>query len=400
MITNMEVIYMTQSKFYLYRFVDKKGNIIYIGRTNDIRRRIIKEHFTSNTHLPNQCYLDTAKVEYTEIINESEEVAYEAVLINQIKPKYNTQFNDNANFDIVLPKMDWKPFKWDFNEQMEIMKSLKQDTVSFSDLANYKIIRLGNNVNKNYIRWGFPDVDISSILSPCTTALITAPAENYKTSFALSIACLNAYSNKKVLYINLKNSFDTIISRILSMNTHIPLSAIQHNMLSDNDWKNIVESFVNLPIQFYNTSMGNDINTIRQTIYNSSYDLVIIDDLNSIKDFENPYDTDKTLQLMKQIKEIALKAQIPIISLYCMNSKEIRKKLSSTTDNRPKLLDLTNTSLISYNDIVQFLYLDTEDKPNSLEIITAKSNIGLIRTAELAFENGKLFSIERSQTEN
>ena len=41
--------------FCLYRFMDIDGKIIYIGRTNDIERRILKEHFTDNTHLPNQC---------------------------------------------------------------------------------------------------------------------------------------------------------------------------------------------------------------------------------------------------------------------------------------------------------------------------------------------------------
>ena len=36
--------------FYLYRFIDAEKRIIYIGWTNDIRRRILKEHFTDNTH--------------------------------------------------------------------------------------------------------------------------------------------------------------------------------------------------------------------------------------------------------------------------------------------------------------------------------------------------------------
>lgn len=32
--------------FYIYRFLDCENNVIYIGRTNDINRRILKEHFT------------------------------------------------------------------------------------------------------------------------------------------------------------------------------------------------------------------------------------------------------------------------------------------------------------------------------------------------------------------
>ena len=73
-------------KFFLYRFLDNKGNIIYIGRTNDIRRRMLKEHFTNNTHLPDECYLETEKVEYTEIINESEEVAW--TIVNKVDTIY------------------------------------------------------------------------------------------------------------------------------------------------------------------------------------------------------------------------------------------------------------------------------------------------------------------------
>lgn len=41
--------------FYLYRFVDVEEKNIYIGRTYDIKRRMPKEHFTVNTHLPKQC---------------------------------------------------------------------------------------------------------------------------------------------------------------------------------------------------------------------------------------------------------------------------------------------------------------------------------------------------------
>ena len=72
--------------FYLYRFINKEGEVIYIGRTNDIKRRFLREHFTNNTHLPNKCYLEIEKIEYVKLV-ESEEVAYEAILINKNRPK-------------------------------------------------------------------------------------------------------------------------------------------------------------------------------------------------------------------------------------------------------------------------------------------------------------------------
>lgn len=53
--------------FYLYRFINKDQEVIYIGRTNDIKRRILKEHFTEKTHLQPQCYLEVAEIEYTKM---------------------------------------------------------------------------------------------------------------------------------------------------------------------------------------------------------------------------------------------------------------------------------------------------------------------------------------------
>ena len=80
--------------FYIYRFLDKEDNLLYIGRTNDINRRILKEHFTALGHLPLECYSSIEKVQYAKLENESEQVAYEAILINKLRPKFNIQFND------------------------------------------------------------------------------------------------------------------------------------------------------------------------------------------------------------------------------------------------------------------------------------------------------------------
>ncbi len=111
--------------FYLYRFIDKEGKIIYIGRTNNIERRILKEHFTDNTHLPKECYLEAEKIEYVKVSNESEEVAYEAILINKIKPKYNVQFKDKGQFQVQLPKFEWKEFQWKYDGQLKWLKKKK-----------------------------------------------------------------------------------------------------------------------------------------------------------------------------------------------------------------------------------------------------------------------------------
>ena len=111
--------------FYLYRFINREGKVIYIGRTNDIKRRFLREHFTNNTHLPNECYLEIEKIEYVKLV-ESEEVAYEAILINKNRPKYNTQFKDEGSFHVQLPEFEWIEFQWEYEGQLEWLKKKKR----------------------------------------------------------------------------------------------------------------------------------------------------------------------------------------------------------------------------------------------------------------------------------
>ena len=383
--------------YYLYRFLDKNDNVIYIGRTNNIERRILKEHFTPNTHIVPECYLEAEKVEYTEFEYESEEVAYEAILINRLCPKYNKQFKDNAKFNAELPNIEWKEFKWEYPGQMEMMKILKKDVVSVSDSACCVLNQLMRPDSKDYLHFGMSAVDKVSILTPGSMTMIAAPSETYKTSYALSIAVANARQNKKVLYINLKDSLETLTYRMISKESHVPLAALLRKSLSEENWEaiTIVSNTLNgLPLSFYNSVVkGSKNEDIGNVIREEKPDLVIIDDLNSIEDFEVSYDADKTLRAMKSLKDIAIKTQCPIISLYCLNSREINRQ----QEKRPSLSDLGYSSLLSYNDNIQFIYInnDIENSNRNSEIIVAKSGIFTTGTIEVHAENGNLFEIEK-----
>lgn len=386
-----------QQTYYLYRFLDRNDNVIYIGRTNNIERRILKEHFTPNTHIVPECYLEVEKVEYAEFEFESEEVAYEAILINQLHPKYNKQFKDNAKFDVNLPDIEWKKFNWEYPEQMDMMKMLKEDVVSVSDSTCDVLNQLLSSDSKDGLCFGISDVDKAAILTPSSMTMIAAPCETYKTSYALSIAVTNAIRNKKVLYINLKDSLESLTYRLISKESHVPLAAIQRKYLTEENWKaiTVATSILNkLPISFYNSAVkGCKIEDIGSIIREEIPDLVIIDDLNSIENFEASYDTDKTLRAMKSLKGIAIETQCPIISLYCLNSREINRQ----QEKRPSLFNLEYSSLLSYNDNIQFICTnnDMENGSRNSEIIVVKSSIFATGTIEVHAENGNLFEIEK-----
>lgn len=77
---------------FVYRFLDSQYNILYIGSTTALRKRIRKHN-----HLPKECYERTKHIEYFRVNNEVDAKIYEVYLIN----KYRTPFNSEYNLGIV-----------------------------------------------------------------------------------------------------------------------------------------------------------------------------------------------------------------------------------------------------------------------------------------------------------
>lgn len=98
--------------YYVYKFLDAKNNVIYVGRTKDIVKRM-EQHF-SKGHLPEECYTSVNKVYYTEFNSFTDMAMYEIYLINALKPKYNTTDKDIENEDFIsefgVPEKHWKRY--------------------------------------------------------------------------------------------------------------------------------------------------------------------------------------------------------------------------------------------------------------------------------------------------
>lgn len=76
--------------YYVYRFLDKSDNIIYVGKTIDINKRIYV-HFSPRGHLPLECYEKVSKIEYIECKNNTDMTMKEIYFINKFKPIYNVR---------------------------------------------------------------------------------------------------------------------------------------------------------------------------------------------------------------------------------------------------------------------------------------------------------------------
>lgn len=82
-------IYNVGEKYYVYRFINSDGNIIYVGRTINLHNRM-NQHFGSKGHLPKQAYDEVNKIEYTILDSEIAMVMCELYYINKYNCKYNT----------------------------------------------------------------------------------------------------------------------------------------------------------------------------------------------------------------------------------------------------------------------------------------------------------------------
>lgn len=88
------------SSWYIYRFLDCDNNVLYLGRTHALRKRIRKHN-----HLPKECYERTKYIQMFSCENEADSCILEIYLINKYKPPYNTEYNfpEKTTLDFKIP---------------------------------------------------------------------------------------------------------------------------------------------------------------------------------------------------------------------------------------------------------------------------------------------------------
>ena len=95
---------------YVYRFIDGKGNIIYVGKTVNINNRM-QQHFSDKGHLPKECYNSVAKIEYQRYKTESDSLIMETYYITKYSPKYNKLGQSRDVPTITFDEKNWKIYK-------------------------------------------------------------------------------------------------------------------------------------------------------------------------------------------------------------------------------------------------------------------------------------------------
>ena len=95
--------------YYVYRFLDKAKNVIYVGKS----KQDLEQRFRGHLHLPEECYDLVYKIEYIECSTESDMSIKEIYYINKYR---NTNFFFNVLDTTELPTSvtfddKWKQYK-------------------------------------------------------------------------------------------------------------------------------------------------------------------------------------------------------------------------------------------------------------------------------------------------
>lgn len=141
---------------FVYRFISVTGQIIYVGRTNNLKRRLTREHFTERGHLGEECYREAEKVEYAKVTSENESKIYEMYLIEKYQPKYNEQGVSGGDITFQMPSLIWKKYPINKNnESLGVTKeSLLRRIKEFGDNLENEVGYMENYLrNKDRVSW-------------------------------------------------------------------------------------------------------------------------------------------------------------------------------------------------------------------------------------------------------
>lgn len=95
--------------YYIYRFIDKKKNIIYVGKS----KQELEQRFRGHTHLPDECYSSVHKIEYITCSTETDMSIKEIYYINKYK-------NENGYFNLL--DLSELPKSVDFNDKWKMYR--------------------------------------------------------------------------------------------------------------------------------------------------------------------------------------------------------------------------------------------------------------------------------------
>lgn len=90
----------------VYKYIDKQGAVLYVGKAKDLRNRVAQYFGTSDSrHQLPRLLSEAVDIEYTVVNSELESLFLESTLIKEYMPPYNIKLRDDKNYAFI--KIDY-----------------------------------------------------------------------------------------------------------------------------------------------------------------------------------------------------------------------------------------------------------------------------------------------------
>jgi excinuclease ABC subunit C len=195
----------------VYRMINAKGDIVYIGKAKNLKNRL-SQYFDSSPKSPRiqLMVLEIDSIDITSTATENDALILERKLINTIKPKYNILFRDDKSYPyVVLSKHKFPKIFVSRDKKIDLKKSDAFGPYPITYEA-YKNVELVQDIFKLRV---CGESEFSSRSRPCMLHAIgkcLAPCVNQDDKEFEKEYVQNAEYAKNLLKGNIKHTIDEI----------------------------------------------------------------------------------------------------------------------------------------------------------------------------------------------
>jgi len=244
---------------------------------------------------------------------------------------------------------------------------------------------------------GFTDLDnMTSGFQPSDLIIIAARPSMGKTALALNMVRHVAMKKKRpVMIFSLEMSKESLVNRLLAMESEINSQKLRTGDLSDADWEMLVQAVMEVsraPIYIDETSsisVAELRSKCRKQKLEKGLDLIVVDYLQLMTGSAKSSESRQLeiAEISRNLKAVAKEMECPVIAL-----SQLSRGPEQRTDHRPMLADLRESGGIEQDaDVVIFIYRDERynpdtEHPGEAEIIIGKQRNGPTGTVNLVWK--------------
>ena len=344
-------------------------------------------------------------VEYSKIVKEKSLLRQVLQVCHQISWDAYEQKDTVQIFDDIEKKI----FALTQNQVWDSILSIEE--ILKTRVEDYmEIVDNPESVNANKVNSGYTQIDeMLTWFKPWELIILAARPSMWKTAFALNLLTNIALEQKKsVVMLSLEMSVESIVDRIMSEVSWVPMYKISKWNLDNADFAQMWDAMEKLSTAsiFLDDKGGVSVPVLKSKlrklkIEKKQLDLVIIDYLQLMHATSFIWNrTQEISEISRWLKELAKELQVPILAL-----SQLSRAVEQRIDKKPQLSDLRESWSIEQDaDAVLMLhreeYYDPDtDRKGATDVCIRKNRNWAVWEVELKFEKEIMKFVEPSKKE-